>query len=353
MSIQHTHRARPARDSRTGAVVAALVDRGLVPTARTEEALDVVDDVLGGQVVAPAPMSRRFAELAGYVGGAFVVSAAGFFFATQWDGMTTTQRVILLSGIALLLTVAALAVVAVGAGGLGRGLSAARGGGRPMQRRLAAVLLAGAAATAGGAVGVGADEVFTDPASSAAALWGFATFTVLAVVGYLLAPSVLGQVSVAVGLFLTVPVALDLRGESGPVAFGLVMLGIGVVWLVLAERRVWHETGSARIIGCAVAVIGAQIAAVDFANPWVGYLALFAVAGASFGIYVVRTAWPYLASGVVAVTLAVPQALLDWAGDSLGPAGVLLAAGVTLLVTSLLGLRLRKEVAEEERPSMR
>jgi len=50
---------------------------------------------------------------------------------------------------------------------------------------------------------------------------------------------------------------------------------------------------------------------------------------------------------VVAVTLAVPQALLDWAGDSLGPAGLLLAAGLTLLVTSLLGLRLRQEVTEE------
>ncbi|HEX6485476.1 MAG TPA: hypothetical protein VF012_02095, partial [Nocardioidaceae bacterium] len=59
---------------------------------------------------------------------------------------------------------------------------------------------------------------------------------------------------------------------------------------------------------------------------------------------------PYLAVGVVGVTLAVPEALLDWTEGSLGTAGVLLVAGVTLLGASLLGLRLRKEVEEQSAP---
>jgi hypothetical protein len=172
-------------------------------------------------------------------------------------------------------------------------------------------------------------------------------FTVLAAVGYLVAATVAGQAAIAIGLFVTVPLALDVNGDPAPVPFGLTVLAIGVGWLVLAERGVWREVGSARVIGCALAVVGAQIPVLELDSPWVGYLALLAVAAAGFAMYVVRTAWPYLATGVVAVTLAVPQALLDWAGDTLGPAGVLLAAGVTLLGTSLLGLRLRQEATDE------
>ncbi|HWL97180.1 MAG TPA: hypothetical protein VNP20_07520, partial [Nocardioidaceae bacterium] len=57
---------------------------------------------------------------------------------------------------------------------------------------------------------------------------------------------------------------------------------------------------------------------------------------------------PYLGAAVAALTLAVPEALLDWTDGSLGPVGVLLVSGVTLLVAGLLGLRLRKEVGEEQ-----
>jgi hypothetical protein len=349
MSIRHTHRAPVARDTRSPAVVAALVGQGLVAPSHRDEALRVVDDVLGAQVLAAsaAPLRRRVAELAGYVGAALVVSAAGVFFATQWNGLTEDQRILLLGGIALLLAVSGLAVVAVGARGLATGLAGMRAGTRPVQRRLAGVLFVGAAATAGGAVGVQVERMVTDPASSAGALWGFAVFTVLAAVGYLVAATVAGQAAIAIGLFVTVPLALDVNGDPAPVPFGLTVLAIGVGWLVLAERGVWREVGSARVIGCALAVVGAQIPVLELDSPWVGYLALLAVAAAGFAMYVVRTAWPYLATGVVAVTLAVPQALLDWAGDTLGPAGVLLAAGVTLLGTSLLGLRLRQEATDE------
>ena len=91
-------------------------------------------------------------------------------------------------------------------------------------------------------------------------------------------------------------------------------------------------------------------------DRWVGYVALVGVAVGAFAVYVARPAWPYLATGVVAVTAVVPQVLLDWTDDELGPAGVLLATGVTLLVAALFGLRLRKEVVEapeDRRPARR
>ena len=67
------------------------------------------------------------------------------------------------------------------------------------------------------------------------------------------------------------------------------------------------------------------------------------VAAVGFAVYIVRRAWPYLLAGVAGLTLAVPEALLDWTEGSLGTAGVRLVAGVTLLGASWLGLRLHGE----------
>ena len=92
-------------------------------------------------------------------------------------------------------------------------------------------------------------------------------------------------------------------------------------------------------------MLGAQFPVFD--DPaWPGYVATAVVGAAAFWMYVVTRAWPYLATGVIAVTLAVPEALSDWFEGALGAAGVLLATGVTLLVAALAGLRLRQEVAE-------
>jgi hypothetical protein len=65
-------------------------------------------------------------------------------------------------------------------------------------------------------------------------------------------------------------------------------------------------------------------------------------------VFMARPSWPYLAVGVIGVTLAVPEALLDWTEGSVGAAGVLLVSGATLLAASLLGLRLRREVQEDQ-----
>ena len=80
-------------------------------------------------------------------------------------------------------------------------------------------------------------------------------------------------------------------------------------------------------------------------DAWVAYVGTAALGAVAFWLYVVTRAWPYLATGVVAVTVAVPEALYDWVEGSLGAAGVLLATGVTLLLSSLAGLRLRHEVS--------
>jgi hypothetical protein len=179
-------------------------------------------------------------------------------------------------------------------------------------------------------------------------LAAFGVLAVLSLLGYVVAPTIVGQLGVATGAVGFVPILVDaLRGDS--VATGLSILGLGVLWLLATERGLWREVGSARVIGCGLALIGAQIPILESDQTrWVAYVATALVAVAAFVVYVARPAWPYLAAGVIAVTLVVPEALIDWTDNALGPAGGLLVAGSTLLVASLLGLRLRKEVGEEQ-----
>ena len=330
------------RDTRTLHRVSALVDEGLVESTRRDDAIGVVDRVLGGQSTQAGPLKRRLAELAGYVGGAFVISAAAIFLTAQWGSLGSGQRVLLSAGVAVLLAVAGGSIGAA----TGAGFSAIRSGQEPVRRRLTGALLTGAAGSAAGAVGVLFDWQYPDT-DTGAALTGFAVLTVLSLVGYLVAPTVVGQLGVATGAMTSVALVVEQSHGQG-IAMGLGTIGLGLVWIVAAERGLWREIASARVIGCVLAVVGAQIPVWDLGDQrWVGYLALALVAAAAFATYVARPAWPYLAAGVIAVTLVIPEALIDWTDNALGPAGALLVAGLTLLTASLLGLRLRKELTEK------
>ncbi len=316
------------------AVTAALVAAGLVESARAAEAAAVVDRALAPAQAAPGtPLRRRMAEIAGYVGAAFVVGAAGLFFANEWGTLGHDGQVAVLGGITLVLLAAALAVVAAGGR---RALTLPAG---QVRRRLASVLATAGAGTAGFTVGL-----LVTGDGSEAVLAGAATALAVTLAGYRVTPSVVGQSGAAVASFVVITSGLDVLGATDqPVPMGLAVLALGLIWLALAETQVWHEVESGRVMSAVLVVVGAQLP-VFGDHSWVGYVATAVVGVAAFVGYVVRPAWPYLAAGVVALTLAVPEALTDWTSGSLGPAGILLATGVTLLVASLLGLRLRHEV---------
>lgn len=340
---------RRAHDKRVLPVVSALEGHGLVDPSRHDEAVAVVDQALGGQVVEATTLRRRLAELAGYVGGALVVAAGALFVADQWMNLSVVQQVGLLAGIAVLLFAAGVTV-----GVTGGGLATLREGTQPVRQRLASVLFTAGAVAAAAAVVVWLIDVIEQRGTemeegTLIGMGGAFTLIVVAAVGYLLAPTLLGQASVAVGAGYAIPLTLDTVGDLDPLPLGMMFLAVGLVWLALAEKGLWQELLAGRIIGAVFVVVGAQIP-VGSDQAWIGYLVTLLVAAAGFAMYVARHAWPYLAVGVVGVTLAVPEALLDWTEGSLGTAGVLLVAGVTLLGASLLGLRLRKEVEEQSAP---
>lgn len=339
---------RKVHDDRVLPVVSALEGHGLIDPSRHDEALEVVARALATERLEEAPLRHRLAELAGYVGGALVVAAGALFMADQWMDLSVGQQVGLLAAITVLLFAVGVAMVVTGGG-----FAALRAGVQPVRRRLASVLFTGGAGTAAAAVIVWVVDVLEQRGTEVEeghliGLGGSLTLLVLATVGYLMAHSLLGQAAIAVGAAYAIPFTLDSLGDVNEVALGMVFLAVGLAWLALAEREVWYEVLAARVIGSGFVLVGAQIPVFGSDHEWVGYLATILVAGAGFAMYVARRAWPYLAVGVAGVTLAVPEALLDWTEGSLGTAGVLLVAGVTLLGASVLGLRLRKEVEEAE-----
>jgi hypothetical protein len=338
-----TQRETRVRERRAHGVVDALVGRGLVDPARRLEAVDVVHVALDQPEVEANPRGSRLPELLGYLGGALVISAAALFFALQWGDLTTRQQVLLLAAGAVALAVVAGVLVAAGGG-----FAAMRTQSQAARRRLAGVLFTGSAALAAAAVGAQLASA-TGEDTSTHVLVACLTMLVLAVAGYVAAPTVVGMLAAAVAAFATVGLVLDEFGDVQPAAYGALVAALGVAWVVLAETGVWHEVTSSRVVGCILVVAGAQIPVFDFegGSPWIAYLMLAAVAVSGFWLYVARNAWPYLAAGVVSVTLVVPEALADWTDGSLGAAGGMLVAGVTLLVASLVGMRLRRGLAGE------
>lgn len=319
-------------------VVTALVEHGLVDPARSDEAVAVVSPLLSHEAASgSAPVRRRLAEVTGYVGAAFVVGAAVLFLSTTWADLGTWTQVTLL--------VVSAAVLG------GAGAVVARPESRPIasstaavRRRLASVLLTGAAGCVAFAVGVAVAE--TTASEEQVVLIAATTALLVVVAGYRLAPSVVGQLGAVVAALTMVPSGLaSLESDVQTIApLAVSILGLGVVWTVAAERRWWHESEVARVLGCAIAVVGAQMPVLAGDTEWLGYALTAGVAVAAFTGYLASRAWAHLATGVVGVTLVVPEALHDAYGESLGAAGVLLAAGVTLLGAALLGLRLRHEV---------
>jgi hypothetical protein len=319
-------------------VVAALVDRGLLPPDRGAEALAVVTPLLAGPGEAgPAspPVRRRLAEITGYVGAAFVVGAAVLFLSTAWDDLGPWTQVVLLGASALVLAAAGAVVVR----------SAPAGSVDPVRRRLASVLHTGAAGCTAFAVGVAVGR--TSASEEVTVLVAATGGLLAALAGYRAAPSAVGQLGAAVAAVVMLPSGLGALDSEDPtiVWLALALVALGGLWTVAATRGWWRETDTGRAVGCLVALVGAQLPILAGDQVWAGYVLTGGIALAAFAGYLVSRAWVHLATGVVAVTLVVPEALQDAFDESLGAAGVLLVAGVTLLGAGLLGLRLRHEVS--------
>ena len=182
---------------------------------------------------------------------------------------------------------------------------------------------------------------FSSPTPS---LLGGATMAVLAALGYRYAHSALGLVAIAGAVLQVVVVATE---DGSALTTGVAFLAVAAAWLALAELTgAFREREVARTLGVTLALVGAQVVLFGGRHDTLAYALTAAVAAAGFVLYLRTAAWPYLVVGVVGVTLVVPEAVMGWTDDTLGPAGGVLVAGLTLLGASLVGLRMRQEVRE-------
>jgi uncharacterized membrane protein len=329
------------------AVVTALVSAGLVDASRRDDAQRVVMRVLGAPEKTRVSSRALLVEIAAYVGGALVVASIGLFLAQYWADFSEAVQVIVLATIAVLLAVAGFAVSRVGSG-----YRELRAGRDEVRRRLASALLIAAAAAAGIAVGRLVDLQLSANVGNGSwpSVAGAVTALALAAAAYAYAPSVLGQLAMMGAVFVLVTGAWSLldEGQTDTLGPGLVFMAVGFVWLVGAEGGLFREVLEARAIGSAMTLFGAQFTLFSRDHDNLSYLLILLVALAAFVMYLRVVSWPYLVVGVLGITLVVPEAVIDWSAGSLGPAGAVLVAGVTLLGASLAGFRVRKGVAEEQ-----
>jgi len=333
--------------SRVSAIVDALVSAGLVDPTRSDEARGVVSRTLGMPAKQQASSRGLLVEIAGYVGGALVIASIGLFLAQQWTDFSETAQVVVLGVIAVLLAVAGVAVSRVAGG-----YEEMRTGGDEVRRRLTSALLTGAALAAAFTAARFVEVALVDEGeySDWPPLVGGLTMMVLALVGYRYATTLLGQLGMIGGLFVSATTAvsmLDVEVEHEAVTMGLTFMTIGLLWVFLAEAGALREVVPARAIGAAVTLFGAQTIRFEGNTNNLAYALMLAVAFAALVMYMRTVSWPYLVVGVLGITLVVPEAIIDWTGDSLGPAGGVLVAGLTLLAASLAGFRLRQEATEE------
>ncbi len=331
-------------------VVEELVSAGLVDPARSGDARSVVAHALAdpGAPGAAAPGRRtgtrsRLVEIAGYAGGALVMAAVGLFLAQEWSSLSGAAQVGALAGIAVVLAVAGVAVSRVGGGP-----AVMRSGRDEVRRRLASALLVGAAVAAALAVNRQVELLLDDEFSDWPTLAGVVTLIVLGIAAYAFAPSALALVVIAAAGFQGVITGWVLpdRLEASSVWQGLTLMVLGAVWLGWAETRGFREDAVGRTIGVGYLLFGAQMILVEGSYANLAYALTAVVAVAGFVLYVRTVAWPYLVAGVLGITLVVPEAVIDWTGGALGPAGAVLVAGLTLLGAAVVGLRVRKEAGD-------
>jgi hypothetical protein len=271
-------------------------------------------------------------EVAGYVGGGLMLGGVAVFLTASWDELSQAARSGLLAVFALAF---ALGGVLVAGGPQRVGRRAPHPG--TARRRVVGVLFGLAALPAALAIGVAVDSY----AGLSGALGGFA----VALLGLLLVPTAAGLVVTAAMSVAAVALFGDEMLHATPLGSGLLLIALGLAWTVVACLNLVPARPLGLVVGTGVALVGAQLPlGAEGTVPWAYTL----TSGLAFG-FVLGYRWQrsvvLLVAGVLGVTVAVPEAVIDWTDGALGGSVVLLLAGGVLVAASALGLAIRHRTA--------
>ena len=261
------------------------------------------------------------AEIAGYLGGAFVVIAVTIVTARQWEAFTELQRGILFGALAVALFALALLV----------------GKSTDVKSRLAGLLFGLAAASTTGTIAI------IDPNRDAPTL-AFLAGTAIALIGYYIVQTFVGHVVLYGYIFITGIMALsDLTPDNvGMELFvGSYFLVLGGAWTFFTYRKYVDGT-LGYIFGGGTLFIATQVLFIQ-AEHLISYLSMIVVASATAWLYLRVHAWPLVLTAVLTTTVGVGEFVAETLGGSVGSALGLFAAGAALVTSSLLALRNKRE----------
>jgi hypothetical protein len=348
----------------SGRIVAALVSEGMLDTDRAEAALAVVERSLvttpptaattaAAQPPTPPPAGARprLSEVAGYAGAALVVASIVLLGAQYWGEIEPLPRTIIILAIATVLLVGALVTTRIAAGSWIRGRDLG-----PRPRYFVSTLVVAAAVGVGLAVGSYLFTTRYEPPNTydmhnVSMTWGVSLALVVLAVAYVVVPSIVLHLALAFATF-NLAVSIWLGDGRGPELWrSVILVVIGAVWIVLAELRTWREVTLGRAVGSVYLLAGTQFL-LSQENPGWAHALTFSLALVLFGLYWWRGDWPFLAVGVLALTISVTEALVEWTEGSLGAGGAVLIAGLTLLASSggAILLRRRREHHDGQPP---
>ncbi|MGV9725335.1 DUF2157 domain-containing protein [Nocardia beijingensis] len=315
-------------DGRAEAAIGRLVADGVLTR-------DQADAVLAALAVERAAVSARgkvLAEIASYVGAGLLFGGIALVAASSWDALDRPVRV------------GVLAVVAAGlllGGVLLAGLPSGRGNARSVRGRLAAALFALGAVALAGAVGTALDG------ADAAWVFACAAGAVIAVLGYLALPSVLGMLVCACFVPAAVAGVLTDLFDLDDMWAAVAVLLLGAGWFALTRIGAMADLRVGYLIAIVTSVAAAQ--SLD-GRAWAyGVTAVIAVL--CFALYATQRSAVLVIGGGVAIAVAAGEAVSQWTGDSLGAAAVVVALGaITLAVGAFRLARPRRE--KEKDPPM-
>lgn len=261
------------------------------------------------------------AEIAGYLGGTFVVIAVTILTAKQWEAFTQLQRGILFGVLAIALSALALFV----------------GASTAVKSRLSGLLFGLAAASTTGTLAI------IDPKRDAPTI-AFLAGTAIALIGYYIVQTFVGHVVLFGYIFITGIMALsDLTpdGAGMQLFVGLYLLALGSAWIFFTYRK-YLDGMIGYFFGGGTLFIATQVLFIR-TEHLISYLSMVAVATATAWLYLRVHAWPLVLTAVLTTTVGVGEFVAQTLGGSLGAVLGLFAAGAALVTSSLLALRNKRE----------
>jgi len=275
-----------------------------------------------------APSDSRtsvLAEIAGYVGGTFLVIAIAIITANQWSAFSEWQRAILFGVLAIILFLLGLFV----------------GSATPVKSRLSGVLYGLSAASTTATIAIVHQN---NDLPTLAFLGG----TAIALIGFYLVQSFVGHATLFGFIFISGIMAIsDLApiGSETALFIGIYFVLLGSGWLALTYFKYVDEF-LGYLFGGATLFISTQIFFID-SERVISYVLMIYVATLTTWLYLRVNRWPILLTAVLTTTVGVGEFVASTLGGSLGSALGLFAAGAALVTSSLLALRNKREKAIE------